>query len=70
MNEGDKVTLDYDDLLEDDENPKDWEGLTGTILSSIEYQPAGFLRVQPDTNRPDGEGLEWFFWPIDVMSVN
>lgn len=70
MNTGDKVTLGYDYQIGDDEDAEDWQGLTGTILPNIDYQPDGFLRVQPDTNRPDGEGLEWFFWPIDVMSVN
>lgn len=64
MNKGDRVVL-----QDDEEAPGDWTGMTGTIVGHpTKLDIEEFARVQPDTDRPDGYGKEWFFWPTSLMT--
>ncbi|ASR75599.1 hypothetical protein SEA_MILDRED21_241 [Streptomyces phage Mildred21] len=64
MNIGDKV------VLEDDEQaPGDWTGLVCTVIAEpMNLDREEFVRVKPDTDRPDEYGQEWFFWPTSLMN--
>jgi hypothetical protein len=65
MNTGDKV------VIEDDEDaPGDWGGITGTLLKVTNFGgETDWAKIQPDVDRPDEYGKEWFFWPIELTKL-
>ena len=64
MDIGDKVVLEGDE-----EVPGNWEGLTGVVIAESTKLDGEteWVRVKPDSDRPDGFGREWFFWPTSLM---
>jgi hypothetical protein len=72
MNTGDKVILKCDDGMfdgdDDSGSVEDWRRMTGTVLEGQDYDPRRHTRIQPDTQRPDGQGTEWFYWPDNLIS--
>lgn len=69
MNTGDKVVISLDQpILDENGQPEQWEGVTGTILPATPYDPQNHYRIEPDEDRPDGAGKEWFYWPDFLIS--
>ena len=68
MNTGDRVVLDCnDDMFDEPDEPALWKGMTGTVLDKDGHLP-DHSRIQPDSDRPDGCGTEWFYWPDNLIS--
>lgn len=69
MNTGDKVILKCDDNMFDDASEAAaWAGLTGVVMDPNGFNTPGDARIQPDSDRPDGFGTEWFYWPNNLIS--